>query len=96
MCSQKSRKIHRKTPVPEPQACNFIKKETLAQAFSCEFCEISKNTFFIEHLWTTASQLYLQFYVQIFSSFSEFLFSEYCTTERLLLNPVKVSQVRFH
>ena len=28
------------------QACNFIKKETLAQVFSCEFCEISKNTFF--------------------------------------------------
>ena len=24
------------------------------QAF-CEFCEISKNTFFTEHLWTTAS-----------------------------------------
>ena len=28
-----------------PQACNFIKKETLAQVFSCEFFEISKNTF---------------------------------------------------
>ena len=27
------------------QACNFIKKEALAQVFSCEFCEISKNTF---------------------------------------------------
>ena len=26
-------------------ACNFIKKETLAQVFSCELCEISKNTF---------------------------------------------------
>ena len=26
-------------------ACNFIKKETLTQVFSCEFCEISKNTF---------------------------------------------------
>ena len=26
------------------EACNFIKKETLAQLFSCEFCEISKNT----------------------------------------------------
>ena len=26
-------------------ACNFIKKETLAQVLSCEFCEISKNTF---------------------------------------------------
>ena len=25
--------------------CNFIKKETLAQMFSCEFCDISKNTF---------------------------------------------------
>ena len=37
------------------QAWNFIKKETLAQVFSGEFCEISKNTFFTEHLWTTAS-----------------------------------------
>ena len=26
--------------------CNFIKKETLAQVSSCEFCEIFKNTFF--------------------------------------------------
>ena len=33
-----------------PKACNFIKKETLAQVFSCEFCEISKNTLFTEHL----------------------------------------------
>ena len=24
-------------------ACNFMKKEILAQLFSCEFCEISKN-----------------------------------------------------
>ena len=28
-----------------PEACDFIKKETLAQILSCEFCEISKNTF---------------------------------------------------
>ena len=28
------------------QARNFIKKETLAQVFSREFCEIYKNTFF--------------------------------------------------
>ena len=27
-------------------ACNFMKKEILAQAFSCKFCEISKNTFY--------------------------------------------------
>ena len=32
-------------------ACNFIKKETLAQVFSCEFCGISKNTFFYRTLW---------------------------------------------
>ena len=30
----------------QAEACNFIKKETLAQVFSCEFCKISKNTFF--------------------------------------------------
>ena len=39
------------------QACNFIKKETLALVFSCEFCEIFKNTFLTERLWTTASVL---------------------------------------
>ena len=50
----------------------FIKKETLAQVFFCEFFELSKNTFFIEqlrwlllhfraifvkHLWVNAFQL---------------------------------------
>ena len=34
-----------------PLACNFIKKETQAQMFSCKFCKICKNTFFLEHLW---------------------------------------------
>ena len=33
----------------------FFNKETLAQVFACEFCEISKNTFFTEHLWMSAS-----------------------------------------
>ena len=35
-------------------ACSLIKKEALAQVFSCEFCEISKNSFFTEHLWETS------------------------------------------
>ena len=39
----------------DAEACNFIKKETLAQVFSCEFCEIYKNTFFTEHLRAIAS-----------------------------------------
>ena len=38
-------------------ACNSIKEETLALVFSCEFCKISKNTFFTEHLWTTAFEM---------------------------------------
>ena len=36
-------------------SCNFIKKETLAKVFSCEFCEISKNISSKEHLLATAS-----------------------------------------
>ena len=37
------------------QACNFIKKEDLAQLFSCEFCETSKNTFTYRTPLVTAS-----------------------------------------
>ena len=40
------------------QALGIIKKESLAQVFSWEFWEISKNTFFIEHFWTTASEMF--------------------------------------
>ena len=36
------------------QACNFIKKETLAQVFSCGFRERCKNSFLTEQLWTTS------------------------------------------
>ena len=39
----------------QASACNFIKRDTLAQLFSYEFCEISKSTFFTEYLWTTTS-----------------------------------------
>ena len=43
-------------------AYNFIttlfRKETLAQVFSCEFCKISRNTFFTGHLWAIASILW--------------------------------------
>ena len=42
-------------PSLRPEAFNFIKKETLAQVFSCEFCEIFKKTHFEEHLRTAAS-----------------------------------------
>ena len=51
-CSQKFRKIS--------EACNFIKKQTLAQTFSFEFCKIFKNAFFTEHLWAIASDVVYQ------------------------------------
>ena len=37
------------------EVAGLTKKDSLAQVFSCKFCEISKNTFFIEHLQMTAS-----------------------------------------
>ena len=37
------------------KACNFIKKGTLANNFSREFCEISKNTFSYKTPLVTAS-----------------------------------------
>ena len=51
------------TPVPEfflwqncrPLACNFIKKETSTQVFTCNFAKSLRIPFFTEHLWVTAS-----------------------------------------
>ena len=34
----------------QPEACNFIKKENLAQVFSWEFGQLFKKPFFMEHL----------------------------------------------
>ena len=41
----------------EPSGLHHFKKETPTQMFSCEFCEIFKDTFLIEHLGTTASEI---------------------------------------
>ena len=45
-----------------PQACNFIEKETLAQVFSCEICEIFKNTFFYKTPLVAAFELSYDLY----------------------------------
>ena len=49
-----------KTPVPESFLCRLRPATLLEKYFDthvfCEFCEISKNTLFIEHLWATASE----------------------------------------
>ena len=44
-----------------PEACNFIKKETRAQVFSSEFCEIFKNTYFYRTPLVAASEMLLNF-----------------------------------
>ena len=44
----------------QAKACNFIKKETVAQAFSCEFWKISKDTFLYETPRVAASVCPLQ------------------------------------
>ena len=35
----------------------LYEKETPTQVFSCEICEIFKNTYFEEHLWMAASTI---------------------------------------
>ena len=65
-CSYKFRKIHRKTAVPESRVSFLIKleasgKETLAQVFSCEFCEIYKNTFYYRTPLVAASGVLINF-----------------------------------
>ena len=45
-----------------PKAWNFIKKETLTQLFSCEFCEISKNTLLHRTHLVTASENYFPYH----------------------------------
>ena len=73
-CSTKFCKTHR------PEACNFIKKETLAQVFSCKFCEISKNTLFYRTpldyclcniLFQFSERFFLFQFVQILSKYTQ-------------------------
>ena len=45
--------------MPEPQACNFIKKETPTQVLSCEFSEIFTNTFFASDCFSKYESLLL-------------------------------------
>ena len=68
-CFQKFNKIHRKTSGRlsfliqlQGSTCSFINKETLAQVFSCEFCEISKNTFLHRAPLVAASAAFIFFF----------------------------------
>ena len=54
-------------------ACNFIKKESLAQVFFCEFCKISKNTLFYRTPQVAASKITM--FKKITESLTNFTFS---------------------
>ena len=63
-----------------PQAYKFIKKETLAQVFSYEFCKIFENTVFKEQLWITV-------FVNTFLTVEVHIQSEECyNTQKTLSN----------
>ena len=54
------------------QGWGLTKIQTLSQVFSCEFCEISKNTSFTEHLRATASVFQIKSFRKIiFGSVSD-------------------------
>ena len=46
----------------------------MAQVFSCKFCEISKNIFFTEQVWTAASKA-----PKLTSNYKGILLSEFFT-----------------
>ena len=71
-CSQKFNKIHRKTRGRlsfliklQGSACSCINKETLAQVFSYEFWEISKNTFLHRAPLVAASAAFCFFFFDL-------------------------------
>ena len=78
------------------EACNFIKKEALARVFSCEFCEIFKNTFFTKHLSTTASVIDMSgIYTEPSYKFYDLLFwfkIDFSSKFNYDINPIKKSQ----
>ena len=57
-----------------PQACNFIKKETLAQVFPCEFSKSFLRIPFNRTPWTTASPSQ-----KVVKGYSQFLLLSYVT-----------------
>ena len=99
MCSMKKSVLRNSTNFTGKHLClrpaTLLKKETLVQVFSCQFCEISKNTFFTEHLWTTVLLLlnsnYIQAYPQV--SLRQFFRSLKEISEILENSMVKVTVV---
>ena len=61
----------RRCSLKKAQACNFIKRETLAQVFSNKFRETSKNTFYYRTPLVAVSGSPYQLQHELFSHTSE-------------------------
>ena len=77
----------------QAETCIFIKKETVTQVFSCEFCEIFKNIFSIEHLRTAVSDFLFQCFTVIFSNMSKVILTLKFQT---VLNKFRFFSLTFH
>ena len=66
----------------------LLKKETLPLVFSCEFCEISKNTFFTDHgrLLRKKSTLYMYGLHSLHKQFYDFYFLTFLLKELIFVN----------
>ena len=70
------------------QPSMFIKKEATAQVFSCEFCEIFKETFFIEQLRVTASVA--STFIKVRFLIHCTLFSKLCYFSNIIPKPINL------
>lgn len=57
--------FHNKASAQAHQACNHVKIETPTKAFFYEVCEVFNDTFFVEHLGATASEI-ISAYLKVF------------------------------
>ena len=63
----------------QASVCSFVKRETLAQVFSCEFCKISKNTF----SYRTPSVAVFKIIYSYFEVYISETHSEPCQTSKM-------------
>ena len=77
------------------ETCNFIKKETPTQVFSCKCCKTFKNTYFEKHLWTAASlKRFLDFFL---ACNKPSLFIRFCYfTASLISVPISIKNTNFN
>ena len=65
------RVVYNKASALAHQACNHVKIETPTKAFFCQVCEFFNDTFFVERLGATASEI-IGAYLKVFCKWPAF------------------------